>query len=76
MVFPCMEPPIDSQPQALGPPPGLEEVLGSAHLQQHLAAAQARPRAAVVAFQVGGSFTMAKWGLTRPGKRSHNYGKT
>jgi len=39
--FPCMEPPIDSQPQALGPPPGLEEVLGSAHLQQHLATAQA-----------------------------------
>ena len=27
--------------QALGPPPGLEEVLSSAHLQQHLAAAQA-----------------------------------
>ena len=51
-----MEPPIDSQPQALGPPPGLEEVLGSAHLQQHLATAQARPqgpRAAVVAFKVG-----------------------
>ena len=27
--------------QALGPPPGLEEVLQNAHLQQHLATAQA-----------------------------------
>ena len=41
MAFPWVSRSFVDLVQALGPPPGLEEVLSSAHLQQHLVAAQA-----------------------------------